>query len=88
MKVYIHFPKSSKIAQCYFYKFLIFWVSPNPQKNKIISIEQGAYQMSNRERKNQVPLYFSDYEMELLKKNMEKSDIRNRSAYIIKMSIE
>ncbi len=44
--------------------------------------------MANRERKNQVPLYFSDYEMELLKKNMEKSGIENRSAYIRKMSID
>lgn len=44
--------------------------------------------MTNRERKNQVPLYFSDYEMELLKKNMEKAGIKNRSAYIRKMSID
>lgn len=44
--------------------------------------------MANRERKNQVPLYFSDYEMELLKKSMEKAGIKNRSAYIRKMSID
>ena len=44
--------------------------------------------MANRQRKNQVPLYFSDYEMELLKKNMEKAGIDNRSAYIRKMCLD
>lgn len=95
MEMYIHFLKNSKIAQCYFYKFLIFGVPPIPIRTKIInhyeiqsSTGQGAYQMANRERKNQVLLYFSDYEMDLLKKNMEKAGIENRSAYIRKMSID
>ncbi len=44
--------------------------------------------MANRERQNQVTLYFSEYEMYLLKKNMEKAGIKNRSAYIRKMSID
>jgi hypothetical protein len=95
MEVYIHFLKNSKIAQCYFYKFLIFGVPPIPKrtihlivmKYKVV-LNRGAYQMANRERKNQVPLYFSDYEIELLKKNMEKAGIENRSAYIRKMSID
>ena len=44
--------------------------------------------MANRERKQSVLLYFSDYEMGLLKKNMEKAGIENRSAYIRKMSLD